>query len=159
MDSKLKQQYIERVNTANPLQLTIINYELVIHNIEEAQASENQSPQYLEALTEAYAFLAELYESLDFSVDFSNDLGALYMLSTQLITRAKLTKNPSEAQTLLGEVHEILTNLLASWQKLEQDGETGIKPQTSSTYAGLTYTKDGRLSEYEDGSPSSDYKV
>ena len=161
MDDKTKQDFAKRIENANPLQLTLINHELLLYFMDEASAATAGTPECTAALERARAALAELHAALDMDIEFSNDLGNLYLFVNKCLIHAGIKQNDDEKNNELTQGRGIITELLAAWQTLESDKnlQQRIADASQRVFAGLTYGKDGQLEEYQDFDPNSGYKA
>jgi len=148
----------EMVNSATPLELTIINHELLIQNIDNAIATKPRSEQLSAALQKAKECAAVLYESLNLDVEFSYDLAELYVFINVSLTRAGFETSIEEKNEVLGNIKHIVTELMGAWQTIDPED---VKKQAASgtIYTGLTYDADGNLTEYDDYDPDGGYKI
>ena len=161
MDAKTKQNFAKRINNATPMQLVVINYELLLYFMDEASAAAAGTPECAAALEQARAALAELHAALDMNIEFSKDLGNLYLFVNKCIIHAGLKQTDDEKNNQLTDGRGIITGLLEAWQTLEADESLHQRFADSSQtiFAGLTYGKDGQLEEYQDFDPNSGYKA
>ena len=161
MDDKTKQDFEKRINDATPMQLTVINYELLLFFMDEAKAAAAKTPECVAALEKARAALSELHATLDMDVEFSKDLGNLYIFVNKCLIHAGMKRTNDEKNAELTEARGIIAELLEAWQTLEADKDLYEKLLGNSPkiFAGLTYNKDGKLEEYQDFDPDRGYKV
>jgi len=155
-----KEEYAKRIEQATPLQLTLINYELLLHAIDDARAAAAKSDDCKIALDKARECLATLYTTLDMDVEFSKDLANLYLFVNQSIIHAGLKRSDDEKNQLLDDAFQIMTQLSAAWLTLADDENLADKlADGERRFAGLTYGKDGQLEEYQDFDPDRGYKA
>jgi len=161
LDAKTKQDFVDRIENATPMQLVVINYELLLFFMDEASVAAAGTPQCAAALESARASVAELHAALDMSIEFSKDLGNLYIFINRCLIHAGMKKTNDEKNALLTEARGIVSELHASWQTLNADPSLyeRIIGDNQKIFAGLTYGKDGRLEEYQDFDPNRGYKV
>lgn len=163
MDAKTKQDFANKIKNATPLQLTVINYELLLYFMDEASAALIGSPECTAALENARASLEELHGSLDMDIEFSKDLGNLYIFVNKCLIHAGMKRAgcDEEKNNLLAEARGIVAELLDAWQTLDADENLYEKLLGSSQkiFAGLTYGRDGKLEEYQDFDPDRGYKA
>jgi flagellin-specific chaperone FliS len=159
----MKQDFAKRINQATPLQLTVINHELLLVFMDEASAAAAGTAECAEALKSAQAAIAELHAALDMDIEFSKDLGNLYIFVNKCLIHAGMKRagQNDEKDARLAEARGIVTELLAAWQAL--DADKGLYERLlgdgQKIFAGLTYGKDGQLEEYQDFDPDRGYKV
>jgi len=152
----------KRIEEATPLQLTIINYELLLKSIEEARQTAAKSTHCAAALDKARECLAQLYTTLDMDIEFSKDLMDLYLFVNRSLIHAGIQRNEDEKNQLLTDAAAIVTGLLNAWKTLDADEhllEKLVGKDAEQIIAGLTYGKDGKLEEFQDFDPSRGYKA
>ena len=160
MTQELKDKYIQRINEASPLQLTIINYELLLANILDGRKAAPRSAECTAALDKARECLATLFTTLDMNIEFSKDLANLYLYVNKCIIHAGMRRTDDEKNVMLDDAAKILSELKTAWQTLAADENLLAKmAEGEQTYAGLTYGKDGKLEEYQDFDPNKGYKA
>ncbi len=137
------EDYTLRIAQATPVQLVIINYELLINHAKAAQAADT-----IEALKKhvrkARSFNELLINALDLSYKIGRDLMPIYIYVNKLLSKADVT----ESAEPLSCVIKIMSKLLESWVILGAN-ENQLKPvneNSQQVYAGLTY-KNGLLQE------------
>ena len=157
-----KDDYTKRIEDATPLQLTVINYELLLDNMEEARKAEARSVGSTLALDKAKECLAQLYATLDMDIEFSKDLSDLYLYVNRALIHAGMKRTNEEKNELLEDASGIVKGLLGAWQTLADDDgllERLLGSENQQIFAGLTYGKDGKLEEYQDIDPNRGYKA
>jgi len=153
----------ERILNANPLELTVINYEILIANIDAAMDAKPKSEKCTHALDKARECVAALYMTLDMEIEFSQDLEGLYLFINSALIRAEFARDKKERNEGLEHARNICAELLSSWQALLDDPELEEKliaeAQKAQVYTGLTYGAGGQLTEFEDFDPDAGYKA
>ena len=152
----------ERILKASPLELTVINHELLINSIDDALKASPKSEALSAALKKAATALATLYESLNLNVQLSQDLATLYHFINSILIKAAFMRHTDEKNDALTHAKTITQGLKDSWQTLHQNpNQTQAQPPTPQIFAGLTYDKQGNLTEYttDDYNPNSGYKI
>ena len=153
----------ERIENASPLELTVINYELVIANIDKAIKAAPKSAACVAALDKAREGIAALYMSLDMDIEFSQDLEGLYLFVNSVLIQAEFARSKEEKDKELAHARTICAELLSSWQALLDDPDLEKKLEAEAAgaqvYAGLTYGAGGQLTEFEDFDPDGGYKI
>ena len=134
----------EMVENATPLELTIINHELLIQAIDKGD------------LQKARDCVAVLYESLNMDVDFSHDLAGLYVFINVALNRAGYVK---DRESLMQATRRVAQGLMEAWQSIEPADVERYMENIGSTLAGLTYGAGGALTEYDDYDPEGGYKI
>ncbi|MCL2573736.1 MAG: flagellar protein FliS [Defluviitaleaceae bacterium] len=162
MDDKIKQEFTRRIKNATPMQLIVINYELLLFFMDEASAAAARMPECVAALESARAALSELHASLDMDIEFSKDLGNLYLYVNKCLIHAGMRRTNDEKNALLSDARGIVAELHKAWQTLDSDDglyERLLGENSQKIFAGLTYGKDGRLEEFQDFNPDGGYKA
>ena len=141
-----KEDYTLRIAQATPVQLVIINHELLVSFIDDALA-DSESEIFFQNINKAKDALMQLINGLDFDNSIAQDLYDLYLYASELLNKALFSRDTNAAK----EVREMFQNLLEGWQEIEHtpDDRINEEPNTAGpqVYAGLTYGKDG-LTEY-----------
>lgn len=148
--------YITRITEANKYELNIITFELCINYINDAiefiESDENAFSRNVET---ALSFLREIMVSLDLSYEISYELLEIYLYVNKLLIEGNIKKNK---QNLLDAVY-MLTNIKDGFLMIENTDDEKVMKNTSKVFAGLTYGRDGSLSEYIDNSPNRGFKA
>jgi len=149
----------EKILNAAPIELTIINHELLIQNIDKALKASPKSGALTAALKKSRDTLAVLYETLNMNVNLSQDLATLYLFINSILIKTAFINDNDEKDEALTCAKRITQELLEAWQTVHQSPH----PQRpiGEIFAGLTYDKHGNLSEYneQDYNPNSGYKI
>ena len=161
MDAKTKRDFANRIENATPMQLTVINYELLLFFMDEASVAAAGTPECAAALESARAAIAELHAALDMDIEFSKDLGNLYLFVNKCLIHASMKRNDDEKNAQLAEARGIVAELHEAWQTLNADEGLyqRLLGSDQKVFAGLTYGKGGKLEEYQDFDPNRGYKV
>ena len=138
-----KSDYVRRISNCTPVQLVVINYELVLDYIDEAkqQLQQGNEKKFRQNLSVAQNLMNELTGSLNMSLEISWELISLYLFVNKLLAQAAASNDPQH----LDDAEKILNNLLVGWQGLV-DQETDKAPvieNSQQVYAGLTYGRGG----------------
>lgn len=141
-----KEDYVARIASATPLQLVIINYEIILDYLHAAEESINDDKAFNFAVSKARAFLGELRASLDMQYDISKNLMSLYIYTDKQMAYYMINKKDIHLQ----ETKKVLNGLLEGWKAIENDekDKTPLMENAQQLYAGLTYDRSGRLTEY-----------
>lgn len=154
------ENYTARIACATPLQLTIINYEIAIHYINDTLDALNNNNKDLikKSSQKAVKCVEELINSLNMDYEISQSLMPLYIYVNKILNGVVIKKNIESVKT----TKTILTNLLESWNEAEKNIDINntfsVLNASQKLYAGLTY-KNGKLEEYIDDNNSNDYKA
>lgn len=158
-----KKALIEKIETANPLELTIINYQLLLARIDEAIAAPAKSEARSAALRRAQNCLNVLYETLNMDVELSRDFAAIYLFVNGVLIRADFERDAATKDVELTQARQMMSEMMEAWQTLLEDvpllESLAHQAQSSQLFAGLTYGPGGQLNEYEDFDPESGYKI
>lgn len=143
-----KEDYVACIASATPLQLVIINYEIILDYLDTAKENINDDKTFEFNLDKARDFLLELRNSLNMTYNISRDLMSLYNYVDQQMAYYKVNKKEEH----FDECKKVLSELLDGWKAIEKDetDKTPIMKNTEHLYAGLTYGRNGKLSEYVD---------
>lgn len=155
----IKEDYTLRIAQATPVQLVIINHELLVAFIEEAQtAFENKEFElFYRQINKSKDALTQLIEGLDMENEIAQELYNLYLYAGEQLNKALFSKDISAAE----EIKEMFKELLEGWQAIENTADDRLKEapaQGPQVFAGLTYHKDG-LSEYIPEDEKRGYKA
>lgn len=145
----LTQDYVAKISMATPLQLVIINYEIIIDYL-------NCSKNYIDNkediktfhfnINKARDFLGELRAGLNMTYDISYELMSIYNYVDKLLAFVLFNRKVCN----IDEAIQILQKLMSSWIKI-QDEEEDKSPSMQNTQhilSGITYNKNGLLNEY-----------
>jgi len=155
-----KEEYAKKIGAATPLELTLINHELLLANMEDAMAAAAQSAECKTALDAARECLAALFLTLDMDLEISKDLGALYMFVNKTIIHAGIKRRDNEKNPLLAVAIDIMTQMQAAWRALEKDETAGaVIAQRQKIVEELLSGKGHLIEEYEDFNPNRGYKA
>ncbi len=135
------EEYAARLTNASPLQIIIINYEIILESIEDAQMNMD----FNESVRRARNFLKLLMDALDVSLPISQNLLSIYLYVNEHLSRAAVTGNFDSLEIAA----QLMRDLYESWKELErqESGATPVMENTEQIYAGLTYSGNG-LDEY-----------
>ena len=143
--------YIVRISQANPTQLVVINFELILEFITAARGAFG-TDDYITFIQKTKSGLEQLMFSLDLSVQISVDFNEIYSYVYQLLCNINFTSDEARAFAVLDECKEHMEVLLEGWRKAAESAEAQIEPavagEAPKVYTGLTYGKDGKAEEY-----------
>jgi flagellar protein FliS len=154
------QDYHLRIVNASPVELVIINYDIIIEDIQTAVASHGSNPAvYIENVNSARDALAELIGALDGENPVSKEIYPIYEYINTLLMSALIYEKKSS----LDEAMHILVTLRDGWIKArecEPPEAAGFRIMGNSTkvYTGLTYGRKG-ADDYIDTDPNSGIKA
>jgi len=144
-----KEDYTLRIAKATPVQLVIINHELLVAFIADALSAfeDGDISKFYKKINLSKHALTQLIEGLDFENPIAQELYDLYLYAGERLNKALFSKDTDAAR----EVSEMFTTLLEGWQEIEHTPDDRIaaadEGEVLQVYAGLTYSKNG-LSEY-----------
>ncbi len=153
--------YATRIASASPLQMVLINYELLQLNINKALACQKEEKESrCVFIYEAKDFLMLLMKSLDMNVSLSYDLMRLYLYVNKLLNLAYYA---ADAQSYLEDSIKILKELYEGFEQISTyDKEEPVMDNSQTLYAGLTYSGRGKksvLNEYVPEETSRGFKA
>jgi len=155
-----RDQLVEKIENANPLELCIINHLLLLQNVDKAISASAESKECSAALKKARECLAVLYETLDMEVEMAQDLAIMYMIINRVLIRSEFLTENDEKNDNLNHAHHIITQLLSSWTFLHENADhLARQAESGQIIAGLTYGADGQLTEFEDYDPKGGYEI
>ena len=145
-----KSAYMLRISQAGPVQLVVINFELILEFLQAAKSAED-SDSFITHIQKAKNGLEQLIQSLDFEVSVSGDFYDIYNYTYKLLCDIHFTQDKGKADAVVSEVIELMEMLLKGWRetasKVTDEQPLGEAPRV---YAGLTYGRDGQAEEYID---------
>lgn len=127
-----------RISQANPTELVVISYDIVLEDIAEAKeaAEAGDFGEYERLLKHSLKIMNEIMGSLDFSQRLSYDLFSLYKFVNSEIIGAMMRKDVSR---LAGAV-DTLKGLRTAFYEISKLDETGsVMKNVPTTAAGATY--------------------
>jgi len=157
MEKLTTEDYVAKIANATPLQLVIITYELILKYLDDAAECIDDEKKFEFNLKKSRAFLDDLKNSLDMSYDISKNLMSLYNYVSQQISYYMFNKKTEYAD----EVKKVIAELLDGWKAIESEEQdkTPLMENTQQLYAGLTYNKSGKLSEYVETDTKRGFKA
>lgn len=140
MKKEDKQQFTLRITQANPTQLVVILYEMLLCYLEDASAALAEEPDHADAFREAIrkarGCLNELMASLHMEYEPAPALLQLYLFC---LRRLALGEQRRDGE-ILGEVKRVIEPLREAYGKLAKESNAEPVMRNSQTvYAGLTY--------------------
>jgi len=160
-----KEDYVLRIASATPVQLVVINHELIVEFLAEALATADnpdEAPFFAYNIDKAKNGLLQLIEGLDFEIEIAHELYNLYMYANERLTKAFFGRDREASKEIIIEVQEMFQTLLEGWQSIVDTPDDRILeetiPEGHQVYAGLTYGRSG-LSEYVKEDDSRGFKA
>jgi flagellar protein FliS len=145
MKKEAIREFTLRVVQASNSELTVILYEMILTELEEAQeAFENGDlAAFDKELKLAQKYVCELQATLNYSYVISYDLLSLYLYVNKCIIQAIVRRNPLTLQS----AKSVMRKLMIAFEEISKTDKTGpVMRNTQQLYAGLTYGR-GYLNE------------
>ena len=139
------QAYTYRVSQANPCELVVIMYDIILDDVKNARLAKTagNNKQYQADLTHAVKFVNELMDALDFSQSVSFRLMSLYIYVSKMLAKARVSGNCDS----LNDVEMVIEKLRAGFDGIKNQDTSGpVMRNVQQVYAGLTYSR-GTLNE------------
>lgn len=146
MKTELVKDFQQRIVSASKNDLVVINYEMVMAEIDEAIELHDMADKvnFSATMSRATKLLNELSLNLDFQYEISKDLMSLYIFVNKkfIEASAKYSVAPLKA------AQDVLNTLLVGWKEISSVSaqEKPMIKNSQQVYAGLTYGK-GTLNE------------
>ncbi|PKM69079.1 MAG: hypothetical protein CVU95_00395 [Firmicutes bacterium HGW-Firmicutes-2] len=141
MNAQHAKEFQTRIVNANQNDLVVINYEMLITEMDEAIEKFDQDDEkgFTNSMNRATRLLRELSDNLDFQYDISRDLMSLYIFVNKRFIEASI-KNSVQP---LESAKDVLNMLLLGWQQAakEEQKTAPLIQNGQQVYAGLTYGK------------------
>ncbi|MDR2939170.1 MAG: flagellar protein FliS [Clostridiales bacterium] len=150
----LKENYVERIKNASPIQLILITFELTIVNLEDAKQSTDDSEKFESHIRKSQEFLMQLMSSLDMGYKISSHLLSIYLYVNKLLHEAYFSKDIKNIDDCI----EMLKSLLSSFEFAERAEVSDNYTLGSNIHAGYTY-KNGAIEELFFEPPNSGFKA
>jgi len=156
MNKELVKDFQTRIVNAGRGELLIINYEMLLAQIDDAVEAINvdDHEEFGKSMINAHKLLRELSSSLDFQYDISKELMSIYIYVNKKLIDASI----SESEADLVEASKILGVLLQGWKLTDYEEEAPIIINGQKVYAGLTYGKND-LNEMVENEPNRGYRA
>ncbi len=156
MKKEMVKEFQTRIVGANRSELLIINYEMLIVELEAAKESllDEQEVVFEKSMINAHKILRELTSGLDFSYDIANELMSIYIYVNKKLIDTSMNKNEES----LEEALHLLNVLLEGWRQTYTDVDEPVVNNGQKVFAGLTYGKHN-LNEMVDSQPNRGFKA
>lgn len=140
MKKEEKQQFTLRITQANPTELVVILYEMLLCYLGDAQEAlrlgEEGKEQVREAFRNARGCLNELLNSLNLKYEPAPALHRLYMFCIRRLAKSEQRRDAR----LLDDVRRVIEPLHGAYREIAGQNSAGPVMNNSQTvYAGLTY--------------------
>ena len=164
-----KSAYMVRIAQANPVEMVVINFEIIRDYLtmaqddigeSEAWESPESKESYKTNIQKAKAGIDTLIESLAFDIPMSFEFYEIYKYIYKQLSDVSFASNKSMAQVAVSESLELIEILLAGWRDVAMGVAKELPPVATiapKVYSGLTYGKDGQAQEYIDEDTNRGY--
>lgn len=139
-----------RISSATPLGLLVISYELLLSNLAltKAKLDDTGAITTHANIVHCQNIVREITSGLNMDYELSKEVLPLYMYMSKLLTDCQIQSNKRDSEDFIKEtlthIEKIATTLLDGIRTLP---DVDV-PDSAPVYAGLTYNKHGKLSEY-----------
>ena len=147
-----------RITGANPTQLVVIVYELILLYMDEADYafSVGNKEGGVTYIKKAQDFLQEQMGSLDLSYDIGVQLMNLYRFVNEQFIATTVKQEPVN----LDSCRDTISKLMESFDTISKQDESGaVMENTQEVYQGLTYGKNSMGSTYVKENDSRGFKA
>ena len=142
MTKECKQQFTLRITQANPTQMIVILYEMLLCYLDEAKEAQDRIEQK-EAVRKARGCINELLQSLHMEYEPAPAMQKLYLYCIRRLARCD-AKGDLQA---IEDIKKVIQPLHDAYAQIEKMNDRGPVMNNSQTvYAGLTYGR-GDLTE------------
>lgn len=144
MKKEDKQQFTLRITQANPTELVVILYEMLLCYLEDAKealqpgepGTSGEPDGFHEAVRNARGCLNELLRSLDLRYEPAPALQRLYMFCIRRLARGEQRRDAG----LLDEIKRVIAPLRDAYRSIAGQNSAGpVMNNSQAVYAGLTY--------------------
>lgn len=138
MKKEQKQQFTLRITRANPTELVVILYEMLLCYLDEAQDALGTGEEILfhEAIRKGRGCLNELIDSLNVKYQPAPALQSLYMFCLRRLALGEARKDGA----MLSEITKVIVPLHDAYSQLAKKNPAGpVMNNAQTVYAGLTY--------------------
>ena len=154
MNKEAIKAYSVRVTQASQSELTVILYEMILSELEEAKMAYEKGDldAFVKELKRAQKYVTELEATLNYNYTISYDLMSLYLYVNKRIITEIMQRNSAP----LDSAQSVMKKLMIGFEGVSKTDKSGpVMRNTQQLYAGLTYGK-GHLNEvYVDPSNKS----
>lgn len=137
MTKECKQQFTLRITQANPTELIVILYEMLLCYIDEAEEAEKEGDDtaLAEAIRKSRGCLNELEQSLNMEYEIAGNLRQLYLYCAKKLVHAQ-----AHQEGALEEIRKIIVPLHDAYDQIAGQNQSGpVMDNSQTVYAGLTY--------------------
>ena len=138
MTKETKQQFTLRITQANPTELVVILYEMLLCYLEEGRNAlgKEDVAALKESVRKSRGCLNELLQSLNVKYEPAPSLRQLYLFCIRRLALAEAKQNAE----LLSEVERVIRPLHDAYGQIAGQNKSGpVMNNSQAVYAGLTY--------------------
>jgi flagellar biosynthetic protein FliS len=150
-----------RISQASPTGLVVINFELILEFLKEAEQNAQEKELFRASIAKAKDGLEQLIQSLNFEIPISQEFYGIYNYSYKLLSDVQFSSDVEAACLAVKEVAELMEMLLVGWrdaaEKNAAEKTETVTDDTTKVYSGLTYGRDGNANEYIDENKDRGY--
>lgn len=152
-----KQKYVAKIASATSANLVVINFEIILDYLQQSKQTINNEKDFEFNISKARQFLTELRCSLNMQYEISSYLLTMYNYVDRYLAKFLFSKNLND----LEEAEKVLKTIMSAFVEIENknDDKTKVMENTDAIYAGLTYGKNGMLSEFVDVKSNKGFKA
>lgn len=135
MTKECKQQFTLRISQANPTQLVVILYEMLLCYLEEVEQSDSKE-ELCEAARKARGCFDELMSSLHLEYEPAPTILQLYLYCIRRLAVCEA----KEDRAVISEIKKVIQPLHDAYAEIEKLNDRGpVMNNSQAVYAGLTY--------------------
>ncbi len=137
MKKEDKQRFALRIPQANPTELVVILYDMLLCYLEDAlEAIDSEEQMFHEGARKARGCLNELMASLHMEYEPAPALMRLYLFCTRRLALGEARHD----RELLGEIRRVIAPLRDAYEQIAGQNSAGpVMNNSQAVYAGLTY--------------------
>ncbi len=138
MTGENKRQFTLRISQANPTELVVILYEMLLVYLDEAREAleAEDGREFHEAVRKARGCFNELLASLHYEYEPAPALSQLYLFCIRRLAIGESKKD----KVPLGEIEKVISPLKDAYAQIAGKNNAGpVMGNTQAVYAGLTY--------------------
>ena len=140
MTKEMKQQFTLRITQANPTEMVVILYEMLLCYLDEGRDAleKEDTAAFKEANRKSRGCLNELLQSLDMKYEPAPALQQLYMFCLRQLALSEVKRSVG----LLTEIRRVIRPLCDAYGQIAGQNQAGpVMDNSQAVYAGLTYGK------------------
>ena len=140
MTKEMTQQFTLRITQANPTEMVVILYEMLLCYLEEGKEAleKRDTAAFKEANRKSRGCLNELLQSLNMEYEPAPALQQLYLFCIRRLALSEVKQNTE----LLAEIERVIKPLCDAYGQIAGQNQVGpVMNNSQAVYAGLTYGK------------------